>query len=141
MTGRDEGYRVCLPCPGLAGMLGLARRADKLTPGAAAVIDAVRSRKKPSLVLLDEAASDKTKSKLCGVCHAHRVAYVILRAEGLLASASGIDSDLAAVAICDPGIAARIRTEIRPLYPDFPADDAIGKREEKKNGNQGKEDL
>ena len=52
------------------GMLGLARRAGKLSPGVAPTLSAIRSNKKPALVLVADEASEATKSKLWGVCFA-----------------------------------------------------------------------
>ena len=44
-------------------MIGLARRAGKIAFGANLVVSAIRSLRKPSLVLMASDASDNTKKK------------------------------------------------------------------------------
>ena len=112
---------ICLPGDGFGGMLGLARRAGRLTTGVAAVIDAVRGRRKPALVLVDETASPAAKSKLGGICHAHRVPCSIIRADGLLGSATGAGTDVLAVAVNDPAFAGRLCALTIPYDPECPA--------------------
>ena len=100
---------IYVPTNATQGMLGLARRAGKVCPGTAPTLNAVRSFKKPALVLIDEEASEATKSKLWGVCFAHKVPYLTLRAEGMLGKAIGAKTEIYALGILDVGLADRIR--------------------------------
>lgn len=100
---------IYLPTKATAGMLGLARRAGKVCPGVSPTLSAVRSFTKPALVLVADEASNGTKSKLWGVCFAHGVPYITVKAEGLLGSAIGAKTEIYALGITDNGFAERIR--------------------------------
>lgn len=101
---------IYVPTKQTGGMLGLARRAGKVCPGVSPTLGAVRSHRKPALVLVAEEASEATKSKLWGVCFAHEVPYITLRSEGLLGKAIGAKTEIYAIGILDIGFADRIRS-------------------------------
>ena len=109
---------IYLPTPKTAGMLGLARRAGKICPGVAPTLGAVRSFKKPALVLVAEEASEATKSKLWGVCFAHNVPYITLKAEGMMGTAIGAKTESYALGILDTGFAERIRSTCELSLPE-----------------------
>lgn len=102
----DEKLRI--PSSAFRGMLGLSRRAGRVLAGTAQVCDAVRAARKPALVLIDADASEKTKSKLWGLCHAHGVPYLTLKADGLLGEMLGRGSEIVTCAVTDDAMAKRL---------------------------------
>ena len=106
---RFANEAVYTPNEGFYGMLGLARRAGKVTPGTGVLVAALRRGEKPPLVVIDAAASLGTKSRIWGLCHAKGVTYVTVSAEGRLGDAVGITAPLSALSIRDAGFATRLR--------------------------------
>ena len=109
---------IYLPTKSTAGMLGLARRAGKICPGVAPTLSAVRSFRKPALVIVADEASDATKSKLWGVCFAHKVPYITVKSQGVLGTAIGAKTEIYAIGILDTGFADRIRLTCELSLPD-----------------------
>lgn len=96
----------------LKSNLGLCARARALIFGTAMVCEALRSRKKPTLVLEAGDTSDNTHKRLTDKCHFYNVAHIRLPISGgELGAAVGKTSTVAAVAItseqlCKPVLAA-----------------------------------
>lgn len=105
---RFANEAVYTPVEGFFGMLGLARRAGKVTPGTGVLVAALRRGEKPPLVVIDAAASLGTKSRLWGLCYAKGVPYVTVSADGRLGDAVGITAPLSALSIGDAGFATRL---------------------------------
>lgn len=91
----------------LAGVLGLAKRAGHLIPGADFALQSVREGK-ASLVLIDQLASQNTRKKLLDACNYRDLQVIFLRAE-LLGQACG-HSGLMAAAMIPGGFADKLRT-------------------------------
>ena len=94
-------------------MIGLARRAGKIAFGANLVVSAIRSLRKPSLVLMASDASDNTKKKITDGCSYHGVKLVNTEYSGdVLAKTIGKTSDVMVVAIMDESFAKSIISKI-----------------------------
>ena len=96
------------PTPAFYGMLGLARRAGKVTPGVPTVSAKLKAGVKFSLVLIEEDASLSTKSKLWGLCFAKGVPCLTVKGERGLGESIGIFAPTAAVAVTDEGFSQRL---------------------------------
>ncbi len=94
-------------------MIGLSMRAGKLVFGANLAVSAIRSHKKPKLVLIAGDASDNTKKKLMDGCIYHAVQYVNTQYSGSeFAKTIGKTFDVMVVAIMDEGLAKTIINKI-----------------------------
>lgn len=107
-TDPFEAQSVFSPDPAFFGMLGLARRAGKIKPGAPTVMAQLKGGGKPALVLIDAHASSGTRRKLWGLCYAKGVPYLTVRSERSMAEAVGMDAPVAALAVTDEGFAQRL---------------------------------
>lgn len=86
--------------------LGLAKKAGKVIVGAPLVVEAVRSKRPPSLVIVSREASDNTKKKLYDKCKSFGVnIYETDAATECLSHALGGRASVACAAICDAGLA------------------------------------
>ncbi len=94
-------------------MLGLARRAGNLVFGTQLVRDAVRSRRKPCLVLIASDASENSSKSVCDSCAYYSVSVAktdISASE--LGKIIGKEADVVCVAITDKGMADAISQKI-----------------------------
>ncbi|MBO7151180.1 MAG: ribosomal L7Ae/L30e/S12e/Gadd45 family protein [Clostridia bacterium] len=103
-----EDPTVYVPTEPFYGMLGLARRAGKVTPGTPSVTKQLKGGAKASLVLIDDSASQGTKSKLWGLCFSKGVPFLTVRCDRGMGEAIGISAPLAALSISDKGFAKRL---------------------------------
>ena len=86
--------------------LGLCRRAGALVCGAPMVVEAVRGKNKPFMVIEASDTSDATHKKLTDKCAFYGVPLYRIEADGeTLASAVGKTGSLAAVAVSDKNLA------------------------------------
>ena len=86
--------------------LGLCKKAGALVCGTPLVCAAVASAKKPELAVISTGASDNTKKKLRDKCTYYGVRLVELDATPEdISHATGGRASVAAVAICDGGLA------------------------------------
>jgi len=95
-------------------VLGLAQRAGKTCAGGAMVTEAIRSRKKPELVILCSDASDNTAKRISDACSFHGVELV--RAElsmEELAAALGKSNLSACVCINDRGFKELVLSKMK----------------------------
>ena len=103
-----EEPAVYVPSAPFYGMLGLARRAGKVTPGTPSVLAQLKGGARISLVLIDDSASSGTKSKLWGLCFAKGIPYLTVRCERGMGEAIGIFAPLATLSVSDDGFAKRL---------------------------------
>lgn len=93
----------------LLSMIGLAYKAGKIKFGAEGVIESIRGRYKPGLVLLASDASPNSVKKVTDGCTFHKVplmtAYVTKQEIGHVLKGR---SDVACVAVTDVGFASAI---------------------------------
>ena len=86
--------------------LGLARRAGALVCGAPMIITALRSAKKPIVVVAANDISEGTRKKLTDKCAYYKTPLEVIDAGGEeLAKAVGKSGFLAAVAVTDENLA------------------------------------
>lgn len=86
--------------------LGLARRAGALVCGAPMIITALRSAKKPIVVVAANDISEGTRKKLTDKCTYYKTPLEVLDVGGeTLAQAVGKSGFLAAVAVTDENLA------------------------------------
>ncbi len=94
----------------LQGMIGLAKRAGKISQGTPMVCESVR-KKKAQLVLLAADASDNAVKKVSNCCNHYQVACERTSFScDELAHIIGKDGLIAAVAVCDASFASAIGT-------------------------------
>ena len=103
-----EDPTVYVPTEPFYGMLGLARRAGKVTPGTPSVLAQLKKGAAVALVLIDESASSGTKSKLWGACFNKGVSFLTVRCERGMGEAVGIFAPLATLSVTDEGFAKRL---------------------------------
>ena len=90
-------------------MIGLAYKAGKLKFGSDGVIEAVRSKHKPELVLTAAGASEGSLKKIKDACSYHNVKHIeLIQDMKALGHIVGNRASLMCVAILDKGFAARI---------------------------------
>lgn len=93
----------------LAGLLGMARRAGRLSIGFDASVGAAESGK-TGLLLLSTDASPKTAKECAFAAETYGVKVMILPLDkAALAGAIGMHKPVAVVAVCDSGFAKAIR--------------------------------
>lgn len=101
------------PAAGIAilNMLGLAKRARKLSVGTDAVLDAVRSGKAPLAVIASD-ASERTRKQIGDKCAFYGVTLVSLEADrsALAASLGSKDGQISACAVTDRNMAKKIES-------------------------------
>ena len=91
---------------GVLRALGLARRAGALVCGTPMIITALRSAKKPMLVVAANDISEGTRKKLSDKCAYYKTPLVTLEVGGeALAEAVGKSGFLAAAAVTDENLA------------------------------------
>ena len=94
-------------------MIGLSMRAGKLVFGANLAVSAIRSHKKPKLVLMASDASDNTKKKVIDGCAYHDVKCINTQYSGSeFAKTIGKTFDVMVLAIMDDGFAQTIIKKI-----------------------------
>ena len=85
--------------------LGLAKKAGKVIVGTPLVVEAVRSKRPPSLVIVSKEASDNTKKKLYDKCKSYGVKIIETEASPeCMSHALGGVASVACAAICDVGL-------------------------------------
>ena len=90
-------------------MIGISQKAGKVIFGGNLVIASVRSKNKPSLVLLASNASENTRKKIKDGCVFHNVICVETQYSGdVFAKTIGKMSDVMVIAITDNGLAETI---------------------------------
>ena len=96
--------------PAILRMLGLARRSRSLVCGTDAVIAAVRSAKKPAIVVAASDGSERTKKQLFDKCAFNGVPLVSIEADrATLAAALGDkNGQTSACAVTDRNMAKKI---------------------------------
>ena len=96
-------------------MLGLARRSRSLICGADGVITAVRSAKKPAIVLVAGDASERTKKQLSDKCATYGVPIAVLKADrpALAAAIGNRQGQCSACAVTDRNMANKIDSLIQ----------------------------
>lgn len=93
--------------------LGLAKRAGKTTCGIPLIIEALRSQKKPQLVVVSAKASDNSVKKITDKCRFYEVELLSLPiTPEELAHAVGHVGGVAAVSVNDSGLAELVRSVI-----------------------------
>lgn len=109
-TGRNTLPRSADRENAILRMLGLARRSRSLLCGTDAVISAVRSPKKPALVLAAADASPRTKKQLSDKCATYGVKLHILDADktALAAAMGDKHGQCSACAVTDRNMANKI---------------------------------
>ena len=91
------------------GLLGLARRAGRTVHGAPLIFTAMRTKRPPCLVIAAADASAGAQKKLRTKCSFYRTPLLISTYDkATLAHAIGSPGELAAVAVCDEGIAKEL---------------------------------
>ena len=86
--------------------LGLAKKAGKVISGTDMVVDAIRSKRPPSLVVLSKSASENTKKKLHDKCKSYSVRIIETDSDTeCMSHALGGKARVAVAAICDDGLA------------------------------------
>ncbi|MBR6742335.1 MAG: ribosomal L7Ae/L30e/S12e/Gadd45 family protein [Clostridia bacterium] len=97
----------------LSSYLGLAKKAGKVTSGVPLIIEALRSKNKPALVVASATASDNSLKKISDKCKFYGVTLikVPLSPEELASSVGGMGS-VAAVSVNDGGLADLVRSAI-----------------------------
>ena len=94
--------------------LGLSKKAGKLICGTPLVCAAVASQKKPNLAILSKRASENTKKKLRDKCAHYGVQLCELDAAPEdISRAIGGRASVAAVAICDAGLAGLFLAKVK----------------------------
>ena len=103
--GRDGGESAAL-----LRMLGLARRSRSLVCGTDAVLAAVRSAKKPAIVLAASDASERTTKQLFDKCAFHGVPIAKIGADraALAAAIGDRRGQCSACAVTDRNMAKKI---------------------------------
>ncbi|MCI8310451.1 MAG: hypothetical protein HFJ45_09970 [Clostridia bacterium] len=89
------------------GMLGIAVKAGKLASGNDAVLDLVKKHR-VKLIIVAEDASDKTKKEMQFMCNKFNIPLIIFGNIEENSHAIG-KKNRAIIAICDSGIANKIR--------------------------------
>ena len=98
---------------GVLRALGLCRRAGALICGAPMIIESLRSKNPPFIVIESGDTSEGTHKKLSDKCSFYRIERVRLDALGdELARAVGKTGSLAAVAVTDESLAALVKKEL-----------------------------
>ena len=93
----------------LLGALGLARRAGALICGTPMIITALRSAKKPIVVVAANDISEGTRKKLADKCAYYQTPLSVADVSGeALAAAVGKSGVLAAVAVTDKNLATLV---------------------------------
>ena len=93
----------------ISRILGLARRAGYIVFGTMLVRDAVRSKKKPYLVLLASDASENSYKRIYDTCVFYNTQLAVIDITGEeLGKIIGKGSDVVCVAITDEGMAKAI---------------------------------
>lgn len=86
-------------------MLGICKKAGKITVGADLVADAIRQNKAFPLVLLSGTASENTVKRVKNCCTFYGIPLMVLPFDGdTLGKAVGKKSTVSAVAITDKGL-------------------------------------
>jgi len=93
-------------------ILGLARRAGAVSSGTAAVRQAIRDGR-AELIVMAEDASDTQLDKIRSTIHNRTIPQVILGDRNTLGAAIG-GPPLAALAVTNPSLAARLLEELSP---------------------------
>lgn len=94
-------------------MIGLAKRAGRITSGADMVEDAIRQGKAKLVVIASDAAKNSRKS-ISDCCGYYNVKYLIYSDKEQLARAIGTDVAVA-ISVNDEGLAKAIETKIADL--------------------------
>ena len=91
-------------------MLGLAKRSRSLVCGTDAVISAVRSAKKPALILAARDVSERTKKQLSDKCGTYGVKLAFIDADraSLAAAIGNKNGQCSACAVTDRNMAMKI---------------------------------
>ena len=98
---------------GVLRSLGLARRAGALICGTPMICDALRSAKKPMLVVAANDISEGTRKKLTDKCAYYETPLTVLEVSGdALAAAVGKSGFLAAVAVIDENLAKLVNKSL-----------------------------
>ena len=93
----------------LLGALGLARRAGALICGTPMIITALRSAKRPIVVVAANDISEGTRKKLSDKCAHYETPLSVADVSGeALAAAVGKSGSLAAVAVTDKNLATLV---------------------------------
>ena len=97
----------------IASLIGLAKKAGKVTSGIPIICDALRAGKKPILILVSESASDNSIKKISdkSVYYNVELLKIPLSSEEL-AHSVGKSGSTAAVAINDNGLAGLVRSAL-----------------------------
>ena len=97
----------------LSSYIGLAKKAGKVTSGVPLIIEALRSKSKPALVVASATASDNSLKKISDKCNFYGVTLIkVSLSPEELASAVGGMGSVAAVAVNDGGLADLVRSAI-----------------------------
>lgn len=97
----------------LATNIGLCRKAGRLIIGTELVVEALRGRTPPSLVLIAADVSDATRKRLTDKCSYYKVGYRILPLDrAALGAALGNSSGTAAAAVCGKGFAGLMEKDL-----------------------------
>lgn len=97
--------------PRLKSMIGLSKKAGRLTAGSDAVISEIKAKKRRvSLVLAANDASDRTIKQISDKCRTYSVEFLIVPLSAdLLGECLGKKSPIACAAILDRGFADEIK--------------------------------
>ena len=109
LSGRGENTAAILR------MLGLARRSRSIVCGTDQVLSAVRSAKKPAIVLVASDASERTKKQLSDKCAYYGVTIALFDADraSLAAAIGDRNGQTSACAVTDRNMAKKIDSLIR----------------------------
>ena len=105
------------------GMAGMSRRAGKTVFGADLVIEKMRGKSRPALVIVSSFASDNTKERMVAKCAHYGVPYVVVAVDGEeLSRRLGKTGFTAVFAVTDPALANEIRKACTCIGKGSPTD-------------------
>ncbi len=98
----------------ILGMIGLAKRAGKLSCGEMLALESIKKRKS-RLIIIAEDTSDNTKKSLTDSCNFYKVPYVLFSTKEMLGeyTGGGIKS---VVSVNDSNFAKSLKNKIELTY-------------------------
>ncbi len=100
----------------ILSLLGLAKRAGRVTAGVPLVCEKLRSSSPPALVVIAEGAAENARKRLADRCAFYKVNVLTVDADPAeLAHALGRSDRIAGAAVSDEGFARLIAPD---LFPD-----------------------
>ncbi len=100
----------------ILSLLGLAKRAGRITAGVPLICEKLRSPSPPDLVVIAEGAAENAKKRLSDKCAFYRIRSLRIDADPAeLAHSLGRADRVAGAAVSDKGLARLIAPE---LFPD-----------------------